>query len=327
MHPWRVARKPTIAGFTPRRVAVLAYDGVVLADLAGPCELLRRARARDGRALYRVEICSEHRAVASSGVALDVPHRLARLAVADTIIVPGVEDLDAPVAPAVHRALVRARARGARLASICTGAFVLAATGAFAGARATTHWIACAELARRHPSVHVDPDVLFVDNGDVLSSAGAAAGLDLCLHLVRRDFGAEAAAMAARLSVMPLARSGGQAQFIAHAPPAPEGTSMAELVAWLEANLQRDLDLAAIARRAAMSPRTLSRRFPEEVGTTPAQWLIAARVREAQRLLETSDASLARVAAKVGFRSTSVLREHFVRAVGVTPHAYRRNFT
>jgi transcriptional regulator GlxA family with amidase domain len=168
--------------------------------------------------------------------------------------------------------------------------------------------------------------VLYVDNGNVLTSAGAAAGLDLCLHLVRRDFGAETAAHAARLAVMPLERAGGQAQFIVHESPVSD-TSMAPLLLWIEGNLRRSLSLPVIARRAAMSSRTLSRRFSEQVGTTPARWITLARIRRAQRLLETTKLSVEQVATETGFRSATVLREHFSRIVGTAPTNYRREFS
>jgi len=257
---------------------------------------------------------------------LEVPWRLSSLSRADTVIVPGVDDLERTIERPVFTAIRRAVDRGARVASICSGAFVLAATGALDGLRATTHWQAAAELARRHPKIDVDAGVLYVDNGPVLTSAGAAAGLDLCLHLVRRDLGAEAAARVARAAVMPLERAGGQAQFIVHERPASDGTSMGELMEWLDRNLRRDLPLAVMARRAAMSTRTLSRRFREQVGTTPALWVARARVRRAQRLLETTALSVERVAAEVGFRSSAVLREHFGQTVGTSPQAYRRSF-
>jgi transcriptional regulator GlxA family with amidase domain len=323
-----------IAGFTPRPrfaarphlVAVVAFDGVVLGDLSTACEIFGLARSTDGAPTYVVRVCSESPSVESLHVTLHVPWRLPLLARADTVIVPGIDDVDRRVPPTVLRAIRRAADRGARVASICSGAFVLAATGVLDGLRATTHWLAAAELSRRHPGVEVDPNVLYVDNGRVLTSAGAAAGFDLCLHLVRRDLGAEAAAAVARLAVMPLERAGGQAQFITHAPPeAPAG--LVQVLAWIEQNLSRRLPLAAVARRAAMSTRTLSRRFRDEVGATPAAWVAQARVRRAQRLLETTDLSVEQVAGEVGFRSASVLREHFASAVGTSPMTYRRAFS
>jgi transcriptional regulator GlxA family with amidase domain len=319
--------KPNRSGAgRPHRVAVLAFDGVVLGDLSAPCEIFGRVRGRDGRARYDVRICSRAPEVQSEHVSLKVPWRLSSLSRADTVIVPGVADLDQSIPGDVVRALRRAVDRGTRVASICSGAFVLAATGALDGLRATTHWRGAAELARRFPKIVVDADVLYVDNGRLLTSAGAAAGLDLCLHLVRRDFGAEAAAEVARAAVMPLERAGGQAQFIVHEPPAGEPTSMGPLLTWIEQNLRRDLTLRVIARHAAMSTRTLSRRFREQVGATPAQWIARARVRRAQRLLETTELAVEGVAAEAGFGSAAVMREHFGQIVGTAPLAYRQAF-
>jgi transcriptional regulator GlxA family with amidase domain len=315
------------ARFAPRHVvAVVAFDGVVLGDLATPCELFGRVPRAGRRTPYEVRICSLGREIETEHVKLRVPWRLASVRRADTVIVPGVDRLDRPIPRPVLREIRRAVDRGARVASICSGAFVLAATGALDGLRATTHWAAAAELARRHPNVDVDPDVLYVDNGKVLTSAGAAAGLDLCLHLVRRDLGAEAAAEVARAAVMPLERAGGQAQFIAHLPPVAEDTSIRSLLEWLERNLGKALSLRVIARRAAMSTRTLSRRFQEQVGATPAAWVALARVRRAQALLETTSLSIERVASEVGFASSTVLRGHFGRVVGTSPQSYRRAF-
>jgi transcriptional regulator GlxA family with amidase domain len=245
---------------------------------------------------------------------------------ADTIIVPGSDDIGRAVPQPLLHALGQAIDRGARVASICSGAFILAATGALDGKRATTHWRGAAELARRFPRIDVDARVLYVDNGALLTSAGAAAGLDLCLHLVRRDFGAEVAAAVAREVVMPLERAGGQAQFIVHEAPASDGTSIGKLLPWLEESLRKELSLAAMARHAAMSTRTLSRRFRDEVGMTPAAWVSGARVRRAQRLLETTALPIERVATEVGFKSATVLRQHFAQVIGTSPQAYRRSF-
>ncbi len=330
-----MAKKTSFAGFAPdplaspdwpRRLAILAFDGVVLGDLATPCEVFGRARSRDGRALYEVRICSMRPRVVSEHVTLEVPWRLSSLRRAHTVVVPGVDDIDRALDPDLLRAIRQAIERGSRVASICTGAFVLAATGALAGKRATTHWLAARELKRRYPDIDVDADVLYVDNGNVLTSAGAAAGLDLCLHLVRRDLGAEAAAEVARAAVMPLERAGGQAQFITPEPAASEGTSLGSLLEWMARNLRKELSLPAIARRAAMSTRTLSRRFREQVGTTPALWVAQARVRRAQRLLETTDLSVERISTEAGFPSALVLRERFRRILGTSPQAYRQAF-
>jgi transcriptional regulator GlxA family with amidase domain len=258
---------------------------------------------------------------------LDVPWRLASLQRASTVIVPGIEPIDRLVPEELIRALRGAIARGASVASICSGAFVLARTGALNGLKATTHWLAAEELARCYPEIDVNPDVLYVDNGGILTSAGAAAGLDLCLHLVRRDLGAEVAARTARLAVMPLERAGGQAQFIVHEPTTVKDKSaIGPLLLWITQNLDKELSLPRIARQAAMSTRTLSRRFLERVGATPAQWVSAARVRRAQHLLETTSLSVEEVAAHSGFRSAAVLRQHFGRIIATTPLAYRRNF-
>jgi transcriptional regulator GlxA family with amidase domain len=316
-----------IAEFPPRHVvAVVAYDGVVSFDLSVPCEVFGRACLSDGQAPYEVRVCGVKREVRAGAFALRAPWGLAGLQNADTVILPGIEDVSGPVPRPLVRAVRAAAARGARVASICSGAFVLAATGLLDGKRATTHWLAAAELARRYPAVTVDPNVLYVDHGSVLTSAGAAAGLDLCLHLVRRDLGAAAAAHAARCAVMPLEREGGQAQYIEPQVPADGGTSLEPLLRWLEQNVGADLDAAAIARRAGMSARSLHRHFREQVGTTPAQWVLTARVRWAQRLLEQTDLSVERVASDVGFGSTESLRQHFRRVVGTSPRSYRGAF-
>jgi transcriptional regulator GlxA family with amidase domain len=307
-------------------VAVVAFDGVVLGDLSTPCEIFGRVRGRDGRLLYDVRICSLAPEVKSEHVTLRVPWRLSSLNRADTVIVPGIADLDQSIPDDLLRAIRRAVDQRARVASICTGAFVLAGTGALDGLRATTHWRGAAELARRYPAIDVDADVLYVDNGQVLTSAGAAAGFDLCLHLVRRDLGAEMAAEVARDAVMPLERAGGQAQFIVHETPVDNHTSMGQLLTWMERNLHSNLSLPVIARQAAMSTRTLSRHFRAQIGTTPADWIARARIRRAQRLLETTELTVERLAAEAGFRSAAVMREHFGQIVGTTPLAYRRAF-
>ena len=242
------------------------------------------------------------------------------------MVIPGIADISARIPAKLLKALCAAARRGVRMASICTGAFVFAATGLLDGRRATTHWLAAGELARRFPSIQVDANVLYVDGGQFLSSVGAAAGLDLCLHIVRRDYGASVAADTARVSVMPLERSGGQAQFIVHAPPTPDGASLAPLLPWLDKHLGERLTLNAVARQAGLSVRTLTRRFREQLGTTPLHWLLAARVRRAQALLETSRHSVEIIAAKVGFGSVSALREQFHRFLGTSPQEYRRSF-
>jgi transcriptional regulator GlxA family with amidase domain len=303
------------------------FDGVVLTDFAIPCDVFRLARLANGEAAYDVRVCGEVSTVASSCVSLAATAPLTLLRKADTIVIPGITDIDRQVSGALVQELRRAIDRGARVASICSGAFILALTGALDGQIATTHWNVAAELARRFPSITVDPDVLYVDRGRLLTSAGVAAGFDLCLHLVRHDCGAEVAAHVARMVVMPLERAGGQAQFIVREQPDVPDAIFGPLMSWIERNLRRDLSLPAVARRAAMSDRTLSRRFRSHVGMTPAAFIARARIREAQRLLETSTLSMEGVAEAVGYGSATVFRERFAAIVGVSPLAYRRSFS
>ncbi|MFE2507636.1 GlxA family transcriptional regulator [Streptomyces naganishii] len=310
-------------------VAVLALDQVIPFDLSAPVDTFGWARLPDGRELYDVRVCSVAAEVSAAGGAFTVraPYGLETLAEADTIVLPGAADPAAPLPPEVAEALRAAAAAGTRIASVCVGAFVLAATGLLDGLRATTHWAAADALAERHPEVTVDANVLYVDNGQFLTSAGAAAALDMCLHMIRKDHGSQVAGHAARMSVMPLEREGGQAQFIVHElPPAPAGATLEPLLRWLEANCDRDLALEEIAARAGMSTRTLNRRFREQTGTTPSRWLHRARVRRAQHLLETTPYPVERIAAQTGFGSPTAFRERFRRVVGTSPRAYRQSF-
>lgn len=307
-------------------VAVLALDRVLAFDLSTPIEVFGRTRLSDGRAAYRVQVCALTAEIDVGAFTMRAPWGLDILADADTVILPGTAEPTAPVSEEVLGALRAAAANGTRIASICVGAFTLAATGLLSGLRATTHWAAASELARRYPDIAVDPDILFVDNGQFLTSAGAAAGLDLCLHMIRRDHGAAVAAEAARVAVMPLERDGGQAQFIVREPPTPEGATLEPLLRWLEENGHRELTLDDIAHHGMMSPRTLNRRFREQTGTTPLQWLHRSRLRRAQSLLETTDHSIERIATLVGFGSSTTFRDRFKRLVGTSPHAYRRAF-
>ncbi|MFD7506356.1 GlxA family transcriptional regulator [Streptomyces sp. NPDC001700] len=309
-------------------IAVLALDQVIPFDLATPIEVFARTRLPDGRPGYQLRVCAERQEIDTGTFALRAPWGLDGLQGADTIIVPGTANPTAPLAPEVRDALRAAAADGTRIASICAGTFILAATGLLDGLRATTHWIAAGTLAAAYPDIEVDPDVLYVDNGQFLTSAGAAAGLDLCLHLIRRDYGSAVAAHAARLSVMPLEREGGQAQFIVHDyAPTPQGSVLEPLLTWLQDNLGRDLTLADIAAHAGTSTRTLIRRFREQTGTTPLQWLHRARIRQAQHLLETTPHSVERIGAQVGFGSPTAFRDRFKRTTGVSPHTYRRTFS
>ncbi|MEV5515693.1 helix-turn-helix domain-containing protein [Streptomyces flaveolus] len=309
-------------------VAVLALDQVIPFDLSTPIEVFSRTRLPDGRPGYQVRVCAERDEVDAGAFALRAPWGLEGLRDADTIIVPGVTDPTVPLSTAVRDALRSAATDGTRIASICVGTFPLAATGLLDGLRVTTHWRAAEMLSARHPDVDVDPDVLYVDNGQFLTSAGAAAGMDLCLHMIRRDYGSAVAAHAARLSVMPLERDGGQAQFIVHDhTPAPKGSELEALLTWLRENLARDLTLADIAAQSGTSTRTLIRRFRDQTGTTPLQWLHRARIRQAQHLLETTEHSVERIGGQVGFGSPTTFRDRFKRTTGVSPQTYRRTFS
>ena len=307
-------------------VAVLALDGVLAFDLSTPIEVFGRARLPDGRAAYQVRVCAPAHEVDSGVLAIRVPWGMDALTGVDTIIVPGLANPTAPIPDDVLGALRAAAEGGARVASICVGAFTLAAAGLLNGLRATTHWAAARELSRLYPDVDVDADVLFIDNGRVLTSAGAAAGLDLCLHIIRKDHGAAVATDAARMAVMPLERDGGQAQYIVHEQPGADGLSLEPLLRWMEENAHRRLTLKEIAARATMSTRTLNRRFREQTGTTPLQWLRSSRIRRAQHLLETTAHPVERVASEVGFGSPTAFRDRFKRLVGTSPRDYRLTF-
>jgi transcriptional regulator GlxA family with amidase domain len=307
-------------------LAILGFDGLVPFDLSTPLEVFGRACRLDGTAAYDVRVCAPGARVRAGALTITVEHGLDILQSSDTIVVAGVADVLQPVPDEILVELRGAYRRGARLASICSGAFTLAAAGVLDGLRATTHWRAADLLARLYPAVRVDPQVLYVDNGNVLTSAGAAAGMDLCLHMIRRDYGAAVAAQAARLAVMALERDGGQAQFIPHTPPAADGTSLEALLQWLSAAMHEPLTLADIASHAKMSVRTLSRRFREHTGMTPLQWLHQARIHRAQYLLETTEYTVDRIARQAGFGSATSFRDRFKDTVGVSPRTYRHRF-
>ena len=308
-------------------VAVLALPGVVPFDLSTPLEVFGRARLPDGGKVYRVLVCAPSPEVRSELITIHAPFGLDALAAADTVVVPGCAEGAEPPSAEVISALRDVTARGGRIASICAGAFVLAAAGLLDGLAATTHWLATDRLAGDFPAVDVRPNVLYVDNGQILTSAGAAAGLDLCLHMVRRDHGSAVAADAARLSVVPLEREGGQAQFIVHEPPpVPQGSLMEPVLRWIEENLETQLTVHQMAQHCGMSERTFNRRFREQTGTTPLQWLLRARVRRAQYLLENTGHGIDRIARQAGFGSPTAFRERFRRVAGVAPQAYRSSF-
>lgn len=274
---------------------------------------------------YEFEVCAETPGpvATTSGYALSVSRGLSALASADTVLIPGWAPVEAPLPDRVRRALLRAHARGARLVTICSGVFALARTGLLNGRSATTHWARAAQLAREFPEVRVEPDVLYVDHGDVATSAGAGAGIDLCLHLVRRDHGAAHAALIARHMVMPPHREGGQVQY---APPPPPADALDGLLEWAAARLATPLSVGDLAAHLSVSPRTLARRFAEQLGTSPGAWLLSRRVAEARLLLEETDLPVEAIAARVGLTSAVNLRRRFRAQVGTTPGAYRRAF-
>ncbi len=301
-------------------VVALALPRVVAFDLAIPAQVFGHRTQR----AYRFSVCAPETGpvATTTGFALTAEHDLRALADADTVLVPGFEPEAAPLAEPVLAALRSADARGARMVSICTGAFALAAAGVLDGRRATTHWQAAGLLAERYPAVRVTPDVLYVDEGRVLTSAGVAAGIDLCLHIVRRDHGAEVAGAVARRMVVAPHRPGGQAQYFER--PVPVGTGGLEATrTWALERLGEPLSVRALASHAGYSERSFARHFRAETGTTPLQWLLAQRVLEARRLLECSDLAVETVAARTGFGTATSLRGHFRRAVGTTPTAYR----
>lgn len=289
-------------------------------------------RDQDGP-YYELRLCGAEgrRAEAFGGFTVELPYDLGGLDGADTVIVMPFDAWDlagARSSPAILDAIARAHERGARIASFCTGAFLLAAAGLLDGRPATTHWGAADRLAREYPNVRVDPKVLYVDDGDVLTSAGAAASIDLALHMVRSDHGAEVANALARRAVVPPHRDGGQAQYVQMPVPEPEVGSDAfqEALTWALDHLDEPLSVAELASRAHTSPRTFARRFRASTGVTPHQWLLRQRVLHAQELLESTDASVERVAQASGFGSAGALRLHFQRIVGNSPQAYRRTF-
>jgi AraC family transcriptional activator FtrA len=311
------------------RVSVLAYDGMSAFELGIVTEVFGLPRPELDVDWYDLTICAQSpgpvpmvgRATMSTPYGLDVFGR------AQTVIVPGVSDVDAEVSPALVATLRRAHRRGARVVSICSGAFALAAAGLLDGRVAATHWRYADLLARRYPAVTVDAEVLYVDSGEVLTSAGSAAGLDLCLHIIRKDFGAAVANAVARRLVVPPHRSGGQAQFI-EAPVAAEADDdrVVATMQWALSNLDAGITVADLARRAHMSTRSYLRHFRRCSGTSPIRWLIERRVQASLPLLETGDASIEEIASATGFATATTFRHHFARAMRTSPTAYRRAF-
>lgn len=307
-------------------VAVLLFSGGPIFESSIPLSVFGIDRQDAGVPRYRLLVCSgeEGPLRTTGGLELTAPYGLEAISRAGTVVVPAWRSITSPPPVEALDALRRAHEEGARIVGLCTGAFVLAAAGLLDGRPATTHWMYAPTLAKRYPSVHVDPRELFVDDGDVLTSAGTAAGIDLCLHIVRSDHGTEAAGALARRLVVPPRRSGGQERYLDRSLPEEIGSDpLAEVVAWALEHLHEQFDVETLAARAYMSRRTFDRRFRSLTGSAPLQWLITQRVLQAQRLLETSDYSVDEVAGRCGFRSPVALRGHFRRQLGSSPAAYR----
>jgi transcriptional regulator GlxA family with amidase domain len=306
------------------RVAILALDAVVSLDMAIPAQVFGSYPELP----YRATLCAPTPGPVRTTAGFEVVASagLGAVARADTVIVPGFAPHHPPPPDAVLRALRSAADRGKRVVSICTGAFALAAAGLLDGRRAATHWREAEELAARYPAIDVDPDVLYVDEGPVLTSAGISAGMDLCLHIVRRDHGAELANAIARRVVVPPHRAGGQAQYVERPVAPPHSGSLEATRAWALERLDEDLTIGTMARHACVSERTFARRFVAETGSTPLQWLLHQRVLLARELLETTTATVDEIARRCGFGSTASLRTHFRRHVATTPTTYRNAF-
>jgi AraC family transcriptional activator FtrA len=314
-------------------VLALVYDGLCAFEFSCAAEVFGLARPELGPDWYRFETCSKGRSVRSQyGMRMKAANGLERLCAAGTIVIPGWEGIDVPVPHAILEALRGAHARGARLLSICSGAFVLAAAGLLDGRRATTHWRYADELQRRYPQVCVDAKVLYVDEGSILTSAGSAAGLDLCLHLVRRDYGSAIANQVARRLVIPPHRDGGQAQFLERPVEDRERKSgqpksLSVLLDKIRKRPSERWNIAELARLAAMSERTFMRRFRAATGLSPAYWVTRARVDAARELLENTGLSIDHIAERCGLGTPTTLRHHFRKKVGVSPAQYRKRFS
>jgi len=306
------------------RIVVLVLESALPMDVGIPMQTFRDRESAPYRLTMAGRMPGE--VPAADGFRFAVDHGLEALAEADTVVVPGFADIHRSIGTDVVDALRAAYQRGARIASVCTGAFALAEAGLLDGRRATTHWADAGELGRRYPRISVDPDVLFVDEGRVLTSAGVAAGIDLCLHLIRRDYGVRAANDVARRIVAAPYRSGGQAQFVPRNVPEHTGEAFARTREWALRRLGDELSVADLAAHAHVSVRTLARRFVEDTGHTPLQWILRARVDLARELLESTQLGVDAIAARAGFGTGANLRQHFRRVLGTSPGDYRETF-
>ncbi|MFI8351019.1 GlxA family transcriptional regulator [Streptomyces sp. NPDC085596] len=312
-----------------KNVVAVLLDGVHPFELGVVCEVFGIDRSDDGLPVYDFAVASAEGPTLGTpcGFTVSTPHGLERLEEADLIAVPAGETYTSrSYPPELLDALRRAVARGTRVLSVCSGVFVLAEAGLLDGRRCAAHWYHADELGRRHPRVTVEPDVLYVDEDPVITSAGTAAGIDACLHLVRKEQGPEVANKIARRMVVPPHRDGGQAQYIERPLPKGPCDTVGEVLVWMEEHLDDEVTVEQLAARAHMSPRTFARRFQQETGTTPYRWILRQRVLLAQRLLEGTDETVDSIAWRAGFGNAAALRHQFVRALGTTPNAYRRAF-
>ncbi|WP_151479113.1 helix-turn-helix domain-containing protein [Streptomyces albicerus] len=313
-------------------VAAVLLDGVHPFELGVVCEVFGLDRSDEGLPVYDFAVASAEGPGATlgthvPGLTISTPYGLERLEEADLIAVPAGSDyVRRSYPPELLNALVRAVDRGARVLSVCSGVFVLGAAGLLDGRRSAVHWSQAEELARRHPLAIVEPDVLYVDEDPVITSAGTASGIDACLHIVRKEQGPEVANTIARRMVVPPHRDGGQAQYIERPLPSAPCDTVGETLVWMERHLDEEVTVEQLAARAHMSPRTFARRFQQETGTTPYRWLLRQRVLLAQELLEATDETMDFIASRTGFGTAAALRHQFVRSLGTTPNAYRRTF-
>jgi transcriptional regulator GlxA family with amidase domain len=312
-----------------KTVAALVTDGTAAFELGVVCEVFGIDRVEDGVPPFDFRVCGEHpgKPLTSTGFQIVATHGLDASADADLVIVPAVSGAPTSFPPAILDTLRAAAARGSTLLSVCSGVFLLAEAGVLDGLRCTMHWKHAQEFAERYPETKVDPEVLFVDEGAVITSAGTAAGIDACLHLVRRELGSAVANAIARRMIVPPQRDGGQRQFIDLPVPETECDSLQPVLDWMIDNLAADFSTAELARRARMSERTFARRFVAETGTTPLRWLTLQRVLHARRLLEDTTLGMEEIAHACGLGSGALLRHHFRRVVGLTPVDYRRSFS
>jgi transcriptional regulator GlxA family with amidase domain len=313
-----------------KNVAVVLLEGVHPFELGVVCEVFGIDRSDEGLPGYDFAVVSAEGPTLRTHVAgftVSTPFGLERLEEADLIAVPASDgNVTRDYPPALLDALRRAVARGARVLSVCSGVFVLGAAGLLDGRRCTAHWRHAEELGRTYPRARVEPDVLYVDEDPVITSAGTAAGIDACLHLVRKEQGPEVAGKIARRMIVPPHRDGGQAQFIERPLPRDSCDTVGEVLVWMEEHLDEEVTVEQLAARAHMAPRTFARRFQQETGTTPYRWLLRQRVLLAQELLEGTDETVDAIAGRTGFGTAAALRHQFVRALGTTPNAYRRAF-